>query len=1768
MTGDEAVAHHVPPSTDVETAGTLDHHSDFISSDSTLSLPLRRSSTPDDMASTPAGDIEQALESHEVIELQAFGQRKEWIVEKTKFLESLPPIDLFVGLDAVRSSADVVPGLPTREQLRQWLDEHDKIEKDTEAFDSGELKKFKKFTKAAAKRNLSPEDTDLIEVTLTTIYEFDKLLHLLRDRSESLDLLGVRLTWEEQRAAAWADRRQLLSDLDHFLKNRARWSPAVYESMTRPEEPSHRRGSIMSVASDSSIGSSSLGFSRSLRFTLAESLSRDAAQVASRISSLRHGRISAAGKALDKLIDNSRNPVPEELLDEQDKLEDLGINEMENVGKFAMHVVTQWRKADEFYVETMKDQSAAQSLYEEIQSAKLSHPSIRLGSAFAMRANVIAKRLLARDSPISSSFPRPYHSLFPDQEASNDTICQLLDTELSAGIDLVRQVEKSAQEYQAAVEAVKRVEAMSSQANTLAQSYDSIISRLQHGVDATDGDGTPPDLTTPSCLRPAQHSTFIALLPSLFQELDKADIDASLLLPQARAALLALNQVSVDPDFKTQSTTVIEGLDGLKISAKKLREDMGSRVDLLRNLRRVWSSAESILRDLEGLRRDIGDTIERHKWTQETASSGLPMTPESSNTPLPNPTSPPDDMLQRLEALQARFSLEVQVVISTFPSSLHPGVHSYVVQRCDGLSNALGHAQQLIRLSERVQKQALVMAELRDESHGLQIRLEDVGDRFNMLTEGILTAPISEDADDSTELTLMSEASILESAVQKFVDSLSHRVPLVAPEFLKQKSSSHVRRRFWASSDLTMETLQEPITPEFPLDLAHLDGTVRADCNAFALNLNSDVESLLRKRAYLYLAHDARGVDSKLAMTLRSIQQATEQIETMRTSVRVASVSPDASDNLLRLKTEFSQSTDVCYSEISRSLSPVRQLLSKMELAVPPGDTLVSARSRALGNAEDKFQIWLRDAESVKTMLSEAYKAEEDRLEEERRQLAEKQRMEAEERARLEREQLEAQRREEERLRLAEKQRQESEERARLERERLEAQRLEEERLQRVERERKEEEELARLEKERKLEEERLEEEARQCLERERQEQERARLEQERKLEEERRQREEKERQDAEERARLVRQQEDILLAERAEEEERKAFLKRQQALDREPIPEQVEEGSSEDVFGFRLALAPAASTIPNELLDIHSQIQSLRKRLRLLNINAIVRPSKASTSSIPSHGQYAILASEFAGVAAESSGLPSSVPVQSLDAELRSLRREVADSEPLLQRIEALADLGKVVQDCDAALSDLLEHIDSYPAPPAGPLSSTHVTLTIIPPEEQLSARIVFTKNLIDELDARHSKVADDIRASSERKRVLQTWNELESMAFDRLHGRKSRPPSAISSGRSSRASIDIHRPTLQKKASTYSNLSVGSSSQGRGRMLAPAHPSTSSRRVVSNNERSGHTRPSSGLSVASTNRSVSGPLFSPSSRLFNTTFASRQRTTSLSSTTSPSSQTPSRRSLEPSRPRPSIRRMGSPTPSDASSQSRSFGPPRSTTSHSTWGRTPRLSFPSPAILSPPRHRTSPPKKRPYVANPKNRLDVAVGAVVNNLPVDIKIEVVEETWKDQSGKYWIGGEDPKLCFCRILRSHTVMVRVGGGWMELSNFIQTHFADMFRAMPDVTSSFGSKEEKWISSATLLEAPEIIGSPPRPPRTPERHSTPPIPSFALSTPSGRSPQSLKSTSSPGSPLTPLQFLRRAEVDGMGMRPVTPTKSSVLRSRNTVPLTPARTPAWKP
>ncbi|KAJ7068033.1 hypothetical protein C8F01DRAFT_1116622 [Mycena amicta] len=1743
--------------------------------------------TQDPPPTNPPTSDEQALEWHEVIELQTFSERKAWIEQKIKLLEQMPPIEVFIGMDAIRESAEVVPGLPTRKELEQWLVEHDAIEKETEIFDTGELQTIRKFTKAATQRNLSPADTDLIELTLTTIYDLDKLLHLLRDRSENFELLGHRLTWEEFRSAAWVDRRTIISDLKTFLDTRARWTPSVYEEATPPlPSMTNRRASITSLASVASETSlSSTGFSRSARFKLAEILSRDAAQFSARITSLRHNKIAAAGKILDKLIDTSRKPVPEDLLDEQDRLEERGIGELENVGKFVMNAVMQWRKADEIYVESMKDQVAAQALWDEIEAAKFQHPTARQSSSFTTRAEALMKRLTLRGDPASptSAFPRPAHVLFPEYASANESVIQTLSSEISTALQLARKAESSAKEYHLNYEAVHRVETLVETAVATSNTFTSIIEQLEKGVTTTDGDGAPPNLMSDACLEPTRHATFLALLPSILKAQEVATETAAQVLRSSRGAVLGLDRPGIDPAFKSNAAAEFQRLSALRGQAQWTRDDVVARAGRLREARRIWHIMEDNLRRLEDIRRDLGEAMERHRWQQELNTNGLPPTPDSFSVSLPS-DAPPTESVKRLDELHDKLALEVDAPLSNLSKTLEAPLNERLLRSSSGLKQFLDQVRQMASLLELVKTQATAMGTVRDDFHELQTRLDDLKARVDTGIKDVLASKLVDSDLGAFDDQLDADIEAAHNDVKTFQNGLSARVPFVSNGPRTVPTSSFAKRRF-SSIDLQLAAFDNAPTVELPFDLQSLDDSVRADSNSYAMKLGGELQSLDERASHFRLAIQTKGVDNALSAVVENINEAVAQLSTLKALLATIQSQTD----VLQPLADLSQRVDHVISEyrgtLTRSFSPIRDILKQMETSTGVNDASVHdsmylARLHSVDDAELKFKGWMDNMAALSAQIGDVQRVEEQRLEAERiRSAAEeaeharlkRERVEEEEARRSREEQLAEERRQEaERARIAAeeaekvllaKQKAEEAERARLEHERLEMevklklaekQLAEERRLQAEQAERELHEKAAREETERQRvdEEHRLQEERDRKAAVEREEMERAEREHRLQMERDRIDAEQASKARLQERLEMearLKSVEDQLAAERArKDEERRLQVELTEEADREVKKKGKARAESvdHDVFGLRVAPSDDSRFQTAEMNELQNRIFALRKRLRALSIEGLA----TSTSYLPSDDELSRVISEFFLLSEEVSTLPKIADDPSVDIELVSLRSEVAKATELVEHLDSMSKFSKELKACDAALSDLLEHVDTYPSPPLTSATSFQVPENLSA-EGQLTSRLEFTSSAIVLMTAAFNVVQEDPRAIGERDRIQQTWVELEEMAKDRIHGRRSRPPSASSSGRNSSAS---HRrsPT---KSSTYSALSVASptaSSSRRARSrLVPPQPANTSRRSTYGNERN----PSaSQLSNVSSTRSTSGPVIPGS------TFASRQRTTSL---TRPPQEPPRRASGLPH-----LQRTISPTVSDASSYSRSvLSPSRSSSaSTSTWSRTPKYSLSSLPKKSTPPRKVPPPRKK-YIANPKSKLDVAVGEVVNKLPVGISIEGVSDSWKDQSGKYWIGDHDPRLCFCRILRSQTVMVRVGGGWQELSKFIQDHFADSFRLFADSPPRPGASAPKWISSTTLLEDAETE-TPPQSPRTPEPHV---LPTFSLMTPSANSPQSLRSTpSTKGSPLTPLQFMRRAEPDAAPLPTASPSKSHIRTRTTSTSTTPARNLIWRP
>ncbi|CAG8480623.1 2868_t:CDS:2 [Paraglomus occultum] len=218
---------------------------------------------------------------------------------------------------------------------------------------------------------------------------------------------------------------------------------------------------------------------------------------------------------------------------------------------------------------------------------------------------------------------------------------------------------------------------------------------------------------------------------------------------------------------------------------------------------------------------------------------------------------------------------------------------------------------------------------------------------------------------------------------------------------------------------------------------------------------------------------------------------------------------------------------------------------------------------------------------------------------------------------------------------------------------------------------------------------------------------------------------------------------------------------------------------------------------------------------------------------------------------------------------------------------------------------------------------------------------------------------------------------------------------------------------------------------------------PPTRQRRAASNPSSSGTTP---------TNSSVRTVTARPSSR--SSALTPRSSTSSLRTARSPSpasSRVTKRSVVSPTgSPRPvnSYRRAGSRLASPSST-------PRQTPS------------PTPGASRRPPIRLLPHSVNNYVPDPNDQLDVEVARIVNACPVKIKVSMVEK----ESGKYMFGEVEPKLCYCRILRSRMVMVRVGGGWAELSKFLVEHANLEQKYIPKARSFVGPNEIESSSKAT-------------------------------------------------------------------------------------------------
>jgi hypothetical protein len=635
-------------------------------------------------------------------------------------------------------------------------------------------------------------------------------------------------------------------------------------------------------------------------------------------------------------------------------------------------------RADEVHVETMKDNNTAQNLLEEIETAKMQHPTSRQSSSFVSRADVLAKRLYSRGNPAASysTFPCPIHPLFPDQQASNEALTQLLSSEIATTMELAKKVMAIAEEYRTTYEAVKFVEVLSETADGLSSQYETIINQLTKGIVVNDGDGSPPDLSTASCLEPSRHASFLALFPSVVRDLSKVNRNADQVLQSSRSALLGLMIPGIDSSLKARVTSEFQRLGSLRAQSQEVSDNITVTIDQLRDARRIWGLIGDRVQKFGSFSLQIRDAMERQRWRKQSGGGGTPLTPESPAATVHPTYDVPVQISELLDSMGSQLSHEIDLPLKSMAQSLEVSLHGWLSSRVLGLERLLESIQQMAQLLENIKGQAAVMASIRDQFEDVQIRTENLRIQFDAVTQDVLVGKLAGVALTNANAELNSSSQQLRNDVQTFIEGLTHRVVFVD----RAESASHpqtkvVKARL-TSSDLELAATQR-IAIELPFELSSLDDDVRADSNSYVMRLSGELQNLDRKRDHLHLSQMARDLDAALSSTVNCVNGVVQEFMAYKHSLSSALEQGGGIETIQSLSKDFEEFSRINRQNIARSFSPVRDLLHQIDYASSSQDKslrdgILLSRGRAVDDAEVKFNAWNEDVASFKEQLIDA----------------------------------------------------------------------------------------------------------------------------------------------------------------------------------------------------------------------------------------------------------------------------------------------------------------------------------------------------------------------------------------------------------------------------------------------------------------------------------------------------------------------------------------------------------------------------------------------------------------------------------------------------------------------------------------------------------------------------------------------------------------------------------------------------------------------------
>ncbi|PWN20052.1 hypothetical protein BCV69DRAFT_283583 [Microstroma glucosiphilum] len=718
------------------------------------------------------------LTDQETAELSRFSQGRAHIQSHLDLLGSRPAVDPFAHFVPVWNTSSeahllsVWSDLDARlDEVKQWIAERDQIEDEASEFDSEDMEKLRKMAKAASDgAQLSASDTDIVEVALETIVSLEKLRSLLELRALSLSLYFSRLIWETQRRDCWTTYAVLSEEMNEIVVSKSKWPVAG-----PPHGCDSPKDHVWPTSTQATANSK----------TFDRNIVSEVSQLCGRIQQFAEVQVSSAGVCLDAVIEQLQ--VPEEFIDEQDRIDALA-DEMMSQSHFLGNVLQQWQKADEVREKIRSIESRAKILILHVEHAKAEIPSAASAHSYAQSLSELSRLLEDVCGPAARDYleatetssrrlrllrhhmpPAPRHIRWPAQEDLNSSMVDALNQELVAAAKQARRAKSAIEAYQEATKAASQVE--------------EARSRLLRAVRACSGLDTECHSEWPAKSTSSSRSEEAAQIISKTVALPDTSPIPSLSHAVAR---LQIRLITVEGEAASAQADLTDSLLkcrslGFASDAQQRQANEASAAWAAQNVSTKTSLAETVslvqaLELIERIQRDLsnGETdlrLDVMHWAKVAESSRFSLS-KSSRTlltpdPDPGPGNPPFAASEAALASLAAFEGHTL-------GSLVPETIDVLRQRCEHLSAQSLQLRQLAKWAAAVTHQAECAALVQDHFDRLCQDAEHVQSRCLLLLSDTLE---STDEIDKVQY----EVQELQASIAHFTASQIRDIALVGP---------------------------------------------------------------------------------------------------------------------------------------------------------------------------------------------------------------------------------------------------------------------------------------------------------------------------------------------------------------------------------------------------------------------------------------------------------------------------------------------------------------------------------------------------------------------------------------------------------------------------------------------------------------------------------------------------------------------------------------------------------------------------------------------------------------------------------------------------------------------------------------------------------------------------------------------------------------------------------------------------------------------------